>query len=191
MSVWMQLKRWKPAQNNRAQRRRQNDRQTHGFGGGPLWVRVCIRMTKLILCAKMLKCLGFGWHVATDHRLLQCHISIQNLPPSCITWSQSHHNPTRAFCRQLLTPNISRHDMYSQLDHLKRLFNSAITLQPFSERKHVLKTVITLQSFRPKRMEISSDLCHLEQLTTGHFINSQWRHQLRSTNPHRFHHLNT
>lgn len=83
----------------------------------------------------MLKYLGFGWHVATDHRLLQCHISIQNLPPSCITWSQSHHNPTRAFCRQRLTPNISRHDMYSQLDHLKRLFNSAITLQPFSERK--------------------------------------------------------
>lgn len=50
----------------------------------------------------------------------------------------------------------------------------------FQKEKHTLKTVITLQSFRPKHMEISSELCHLEQLTTGHFINSQWCLQVQT-----------
>lgn len=37
--------------------------------------------------------------MATDHRLLQCDISIQNLPPSCTAPSQSRHNPIWAFWR--------------------------------------------------------------------------------------------
>lgn len=69
--------------------------------------------------------------MATDHRLLQCDISIQNLPPSCTTWSQSDPGPTRSSQLYHPGPKSSQSNM--------RLLEAA------SDAKHI-KTQLVLSA---------------------------------------------
>lgn len=127
-------------QYNVAYRRKLNDRR---MGLELVCVCVCVCMTKLTLCAKMVKCLGFRLcsyrpqaaaspsrnHLPAAPRGAKV-IALQRVPPSCTIRGQSHHTPIWAFWMQHLMPNISKHNMGSQLDHLKTHFNPVSTLQP-------------------------------------------------------------
>lgn len=94
-------------------------------------------------------------------------VPVQRVPPSCTIRGQSHHNPIWAFWRQQLMPNISNHNLYSQLNHLKRHFNPVITLQlSLHANKHKGKHIL-LRTQKAQDNETQS-------LPPSHFIQNAY-----------------
>lgn len=139
-------------------------------------VCVCLGMTKLILRAEMLKCLGFGrpqttgccsvtspsriYLPAAPHRAKV--ITIQHGPSAGSIRCQAYQNTTCTFSSALLRDSS-----------IRRLASSLLSVHQQTQRKNIFssvqhtqsETVITLQSFHPKYIKISSQLCHLRQET--------------------------